>query len=83
MEVSVAWSELVAAAERGDPRARALVEAIIRRPSEELYDLHADPWELDNLVSSAAHAAPLVELRSTLGAHLVAQQDPLLDLWPH
>jgi N-sulfoglucosamine sulfohydrolase len=83
MEVSVAWSELVTAAERGDKRARSIVAAIVRRPSEELYDLNADPWELENLVLGGAHAATLAELRATLGASLTAQVDPLLGLWPH
>jgi len=83
MEVSVAWSELVTAAERGDAHARSIVAAIVRRPSEELYDLDADPWELENLAAGAPQAATLADLRATLGAHLKEQRDPLLAIWPH
>ena len=83
MEVSVAWSELVSAADLGDPRARSIVAAIVRRPSEELYDLDAYPWELENLATSTAHTTTLAEMRATLGAHLTAQEDPLLATWPH
>ena len=83
MEVSVAWNELITAADQGNARARSIVGAIVRRPSEELYDLDADPWELDNLAARAPHAATLADLRTMLGAHLEAQHDPLLASWPH
>jgi arylsulfatase A-like enzyme len=36
------------------------------RPSEELYDLAADPWEIHNLSAKPAHAAVLQQLRARL-----------------
>lgn len=36
------------------------------RPSEELYDLEADPWEVHNLAGNAAQARTLQDLRARL-----------------
>jgi len=36
------------------------------RPSEELYDLQTDPWEVRNLAAAPAHAGTLKELRARL-----------------
>jgi len=45
------------------------------RPAEELYDLKADPWELNNLASSPADAAVLARLRSQLEAWMKRNGD--------
>ncbi len=36
------------------------------RSPEELYDLAADPWEVNNLAADPVHSAPLLELRARL-----------------
>ena len=36
------------------------------RPSEELYDYHADPWQTQNLADNSKHQATLQSLRSEL-----------------
>ncbi len=47
-----------------------------QRPGEELYDLAADPDELNNLAADARHAATVVELRTRLDAWMKSQNDP-------
>ncbi|TPX19028.1 uncharacterized protein E0L32_011272 [Thyridium curvatum] len=49
----------------------------ICRPPEELFDLEADPLELDNLAGKEEHAGPLAEMR----AALEAWQRQTGDLW--
>jgi arylsulfatase A-like enzyme len=39
------------------------------KPSEELYDLQADKWEVNNLAGSSAHRDTLTRLRRALDAH--------------
>ena len=39
------------------------------KPSEELYDLQSDKWEVHNLAASPAHRAVLDRLRQALDAH--------------
>jgi len=45
------------------------------KPSEELYDLSADPDEVNNLAESPQHQAVLKELRTALHDHLVSTRD--------
>ena len=45
------------------------------RPKEELYDLHIDPFELNNLVADAAHSATLDTLRGNLREWIGATGD--------
>lgn len=45
------------------------------RPYEELYDLHADPDEVNNLAASAAAKAKLRELSGALDRHMLAIND--------
>lgn len=45
------------------------------RPTEELYDLAADPQEIRNLANDPAHAATLAELRNKLDRWMVETND--------
>ena len=45
------------------------------RPAEELYDLHADPFELHNLAAAPEQSARLAMLRSELDAWMKQQSD--------
>jgi arylsulfatase A-like enzyme len=51
-----------------------------RRCREELYDLTADPGELDNRIEDPACAEALTQLRGALDAHLEATDDPFRHL---
>ncbi len=61
-----------------DPAAGALLTLIRHdgHPVEELYDLEADPHELDNRASDADLAPILSELRADLASWMAEQQDP-------
>lgn len=48
-------------------------------PGEELYDLAYDPWELNNLAGSEAHAEVLREMRERLARWMKRTRDPLLE----
>jgi len=45
------------------------------KPPEELYDLQADPFEVNNLASSKSHEAIRKQLRQALEKHLVETHD--------
>ncbi|MCD0459777.1 sulfatase [Roseiconus lacunae] len=49
-----------------NPNAYRLIQRYMRRPAEELYDLEADPYEMNNLAGQAG----LAEVRSSLSAEL-------------
>ena len=46
-----------------------------QKPEEELYDLHNDPHEIENLADSEEHRHILQELRSALHSHLIETRD--------
>lgn len=46
-----------------------------KKPFEELYDLDADPHEIDNRAADAAAHAKLLELRRALDAHMIKIND--------
>lgn len=48
------------------------------RKPEALYDIAADPFEMDNLIGNAAVAAIESELRAALASHLLAARDVML-----
>jgi arylsulfatase A-like enzyme len=58
-----------------DPQAAFIVKRYRERPTEELYDLEADPFELKNLAAEPAQAASLAELRQGLDAWMNSTND--------
>ena len=58
-----------------NPAAAALLKRYHERPAEELYDLRADPLELNNLAGNTRHAARLAELRAEVDAWMKANND--------
>ncbi len=47
----------------------------LRDKSELLFDNQADPWQMTNLVTDAAHAATLARLRSQMAARMKSLND--------
>jgi arylsulfatase A-like enzyme len=78
---SVEWREFVAAESYVTGRmirtARHKYIAYKGDPVEQLFDIDADPWEMHNLASAAAHASVLEEHRRLL-REWEAQLDPAL-----
>ncbi len=66
MRTSDTWQAMAAAADAGDAALAERMTRFVLRPTEELYDLGADPAELSNLVGEAEHAAVLERARSLL-----------------
>lgn len=60
---------------------RRSVEAFLRRPALELYDLERDPHETVNLADDPAHAELRKELVGRLQAFQAATRDPWLHKW--
>lgn len=70
------WPELKKAADRGDARAKALLDKYHRRPAEELYRVDEDPYELTNLAGDPRYAGVKARLRAELERWMAAQNDP-------
>ncbi len=63
---------------RADPKVSEFFRlAFAKRPSEELYDLRSDPYELKNLADDPAQATLKHELRSRLDKWMSETADPL------
>ena len=58
-----------------EPAAAAVLARYLRRPAEELYDLAADPWELNNLAAVPEHAETVAKLRDELDRWMKAEGD--------
>ena len=58
-----------------DPSAAAILKRFRVRPAEELYDLRADPYELNDLASNPGQAARLAEMRAEVTAWMKQQGD--------
>jgi arylsulfatase A-like enzyme len=64
---------------RGDPAiARFFALATAKRPAEELYDLRADPGQLENVAGTPQYARDKAALKATLEKWMRDTQDPRL-----
>ncbi len=77
------WAGEMLARWDSDPRARFLLERLVRHEKEELYDLENDPAELNNVAADPAHAATLERLRHELEQWMRETGDPWLALLDH
>ena len=68
------WDTWVAKA-RSDPKAARLVDLIEHHPAEELYDVQADPYELNNLAAKGEMKQTLDRMRGHLKAWMKSQGD--------
>lgn len=59
------WADWVEAGAK-DEQARSLVRRYQYRPSEELYDIHADPWEQTNRIADPTQKERVARLRKRL-----------------
>lgn len=57
------------------------IKNLVQRPQFELYDLEADPDEIDNLADDAAHAEKLASLKTKLRDFQNRTGDPWLVKW--
>ncbi|MBN1417651.1 MAG: sulfatase [Planctomycetes bacterium] len=58
-----------------DPRLAARIAWLFRRPAEELYDLDADPYEMENLAGDPKLAEVRIRLGKELDAWMAQQRD--------
>ncbi len=70
----VFWNTWLTAAET-DPSAAAIVKRFSEHPEEELYDLQADPFELNNLANNPEQAERLKSMRAELTIWMKEQGD--------
>jgi len=74
---SPTWRSYVHRA-RTDPKVADRVHLLKSRPREELYDLKADPYELNNLAGSPKDRSTLDTLRTRVRQWMEQQDDPFL-----
>ncbi|HDP35636.1 MAG TPA: DUF4976 domain-containing protein [Candidatus Hydrogenedentes bacterium] len=70
--------------ERGEAHyGKRSIDAYMRRPPFELYDLEEDPHEINNLADSPEHATILAELKEKLRAFQERTNDPWIHKWEY
>jgi N-sulfoglucosamine sulfohydrolase len=76
VQLSPSWKAIMSTP--GAKLGKRTLEAFTHRPSEELYDLTADPDEVANLAAEPAHGATLADLRAQVRDWRAATHDPWL-----
>ena len=69
------WHSMIFSAHL-NPDSRRLIDRVILRPAEELYDLSADPANMHNLIGDPAHAADKARLSAALDEWMSQVGDP-------
>ena len=73
------WKNMTDRFPARDPQFTARVAFLTRRPAEELYDLQADPYEVNNLADDPRHADAKENLKKRLAAWMDQQGDKGLE----
>lgn len=76
---SATWQSVLRAGSQGK-LGRRTTKAYLHRAGEELYDVQADPDEVNNLAGQAAHRATLEGFRQDLQAYRARTNDPWMIL---
>jgi N-sulfoglucosamine sulfohydrolase len=76
--IGLSWQGMVDAA-REDPAVAARAGFYLRREPEELYDLRADPYALENLIARPELAAVVADFRARMLAWMTGTRDPQVD----
>jgi N-sulfoglucosamine sulfohydrolase len=80
LEHSRTWASWQRAAVDAVPL-RERIRVLRFRPTEELFDLAADPWELTNLAADPRHTATRERLAAELRDWMRREDDPLSSAW--
>ncbi|MCX6854381.1 MAG: DUF4976 domain-containing protein [Verrucomicrobia bacterium] len=64
---------------KNNPALAARVDHLFKRPSEELYDLQSDPYEMKNLAADPALVDIKAKLQKELDAWMIQQKDKGLE----
>lgn len=73
------WGSWIESAET-DPFAQANIERFVHRPAIEFYDLHKDPWELNNLAGEKKYAKRITRMRIELERWMEEQGDKGIEM---
>ncbi|WP_435895172.1 sulfatase family protein [Oceaniferula spumae] len=58
-----------------DPAAEKMVQRFRKQPEFQLYDLNADPWEMNNLANNPEYSERLRELKESISGWMTQQED--------
>ena len=72
MPANLAWDELVFS---GSCTNEAWLQPYQPKPAEMLFDVNADPWELNNLAGDPAYAKDLARFRTAVSEHVRESKD--------